>query len=123
MLQSSQDLEPPENPARFNKNAANQTGRPAGDGEWHLYNIISDAGEAIDLIEVEPARFQRMRSGYEEFTRDNGVMPLREGYTQTGQLLSNFLAERLRVGVIVLLLTLLVLLPFLVAYRVKRSAG
>ena len=33
------------------------------------------------------------------------------------------LAERLRVGIVVLLLTLLVLLPFLVAYRVKRSSG
>jgi arylsulfatase/uncharacterized sulfatase len=96
---------------------------PAGDGEWYLYNIMSDPGEVIDLKKVEPARFQRMLSGYEEFTRDNGVMPLPEGYTQTGQLLSNFLAERLRVGVIVLLSTVLVLLPFVVAYRFKRSAG
>jgi len=50
-------------------------------------------------------------------------MPLPEGYTQAGQLLSNFLAERFREGIIVLLLTLLVLVPFLVAYRVKRNAG
>ena len=90
---------------------------PAGDGDWHLYNIISDPGEMIDLKEAEPARFQRMRSGYKEFTRDNGVMPLPEGYTQTGQLLSNYLVKRTRTGVIVFLLTLLVLLPFLLVYR------
>ena len=96
---------------------------PAGDGDWHLYNIISDPGEVIDLKETEPARFQRMLSGYEQFARENGVMPLPQGYTQTGQLLSNFLAERLRVGILVLLLTVLVLLPFLVAYRFKRSAS
>jgi arylsulfatase/uncharacterized sulfatase len=95
---------------------------PAGDGEWHLYNIMSDPGEVIDLKETESSRFQRMLSGYEQFTRENGVMPLPEGYTQTGQLLSNFLAERFRVGIIVLVLTSLVLLPFLVAYRVKKSA-
>ena len=96
---------------------------PAGDGEWYLYNIMSDPGEVIDLKAEEPARFQHMLSGYEQFTRENGVMPLPEGYAQTGQLLSNFLSERLRVGIIVLLLTVLVLLPFLVAYRFKRSAG
>jgi len=93
---------------------------PAGDGEWYLYNIMSDPGEVIDLKDKESTRFQHMLSGYEQFTRDNGVMPLPEGYSQTGQLLSNFLAERSRVGIIVLLLTLLVLLPFLVAYRIKR---
>ena len=84
---------------------------------------MSDPGEEIDLQDVEPARFQRMLSGYEAFKRDNGVMPLPEGYSRTGQLLSNFLAERVRVGVIVLLLTMLIVLPFLVAYRLKRSAG
>lgn len=100
-----------------------RNGPPAGDGEWHLYNIMSDPGEVMELREVETAKFQRMLSGYERFSRESGVMPLPEGYTQTGQLLSNFLAERLRVGVVVLLLTVLLLLPFLVAYRFRRSAG
>ena len=96
---------------------------PAGDGEWHLYNITSDPGEVIDLKEQESDRFQRMLAGYERFTQENGVMPLPEGYTQGGQLLSNFLAGQFRVGIVVVLLTLLVLLPFLVAYRIKRTAG
>ncbi|MGI9295500.1 MAG: arylsulfatase [Pseudomonadales bacterium] len=98
-----------------------RNGPPVGDGEWHLYNIMLDPGEVIDLKETEPGRFQRMLSGYERFARENGVMLLPEGYTQTGQLLSNYLSERLRVDVVVWLLTALVLLPFLVTYRIKRA--
>jgi arylsulfatase/uncharacterized sulfatase len=62
-----------------------------------------------------------MLSGYERFAGENGVMPLPAGYSQTGQLMSNYLAERMCVGVIVSLLTVLVLLPFLVAYRFKKA--
>ena len=75
------------------------------------------------IVEVEPARFQRMLSGYDQFTHENGVMPLPAGYTQSGQMVSNYLTERVRVGVIVFLLALLVLLPFLVAYRYRGHAG
>lgn len=99
-----------------------RNGLPQGDGDWHLYNIMTDPGEVIDLKETEPARFQRMLSGYERFAGENGVMPLPAGYSQAGQLMSNYLSERLRVGVVVSLLTVLVLLPFLVAYRFKKAA-
>lgn len=95
---------------------------PGGDGEWHVYNIASDPGEVIDLKDSEPARFQQMVSGYEQFARDNGVMPLPQGYTQSGQILSNFLAASLRLDIVVMLLTLLVLLPFVVAHRLKKSS-
>ena len=94
---------------------------PLGDGEWRLYNIVLDPGEAKDLSEIEPERFQHLLSGYEQFAQENGVMPLPQGYSQSGQLLSNFLSIQLREGIIVFLLTLLILLPFLVAYRVRRS--
>ncbi|MEM7218754.1 MAG: arylsulfatase [Pseudomonadota bacterium] len=95
---------------------------PAGDGAWRLYNIASDPGEVSDLAATEPERFRRLLAGYEQFAQDNRVMPLPAGYTQSGQLLSNFLAERLRVGVVVFFLTVLVLLPFFVAYRLQRPA-
>ena len=94
---------------------------PLGDGEWHLYNIVADPGEVNDLRESEPERFQRMLSGYEQFTQENGVMPLPAGYSQSGQLISNYLSAQLREGIVVLLVTLLILLPFLVAYRIKRN--
>jgi arylsulfatase len=97
-----------------------RNGPPLGNGEWYLYNILLDPGEVIDLKQTEPARFQHMLSGYEQFTRDNRVMPLPENYSQTGQLMSNFLAQRFGTGIVVLLLTLMVLVPFLVAYRLKN---
>ena len=97
-----------------------RNGPPLGNGEWHLYNIMVDPGEVSDLKSAEPDRFQRMLSGYEQFTIDNSVRPLPAGYSQTGQLLSNYLAEPVGVGFVVFLLTLLVLLPFLVAYRLRR---
>ncbi len=96
---------------------------PVGDAEWRLYNIVSDPGEVIDLKEAESSRYQRMLAGYAQFTRENGVLPLPQGYSQSGQLISNFLAERFRVGIVVALLTLLILLPFLVAYRIKRKSA
>jgi arylsulfatase/uncharacterized sulfatase len=98
-----------------------RNGAPAGDGAWHLYNIVSDPGEVIDLKETQAARFQRMLSGYERFVRENGVMPLPQGYTQSGQLVTNFLADRIRTDFVVWLLTVLVLVPFLVAYRLKTG--
>lgn len=94
---------------------------PMGDGQWRLHNIVVDPGEAEDLSEAQAERFERMLAGYAQFEKDNRVLPLPEGYSQTGQLMSNFLAERFRVGLVVFLLTLLVLLPFYVAYRVKKG--
>jgi arylsulfatase A-like enzyme len=95
--------------------------RPLGDGEWHLYNIVQDPGETRDLASAEPARLQRMLSAYERYTRDNKVLPLPPGYDHMKQLAINTLYDRLRTPVLVSLLTALILLPFLVAYRMKRS--
>jgi hypothetical protein len=46
---------------------------------------------------------------------------LPEGYTQMGQLLRNILRKELASIVVVGLLTLLLLLPFGVAYRMRRG--
>ena len=94
---------------------------PMGDGQWRLHNIATDPGEVEDLSEAQTERFQRMLAGYAQFEKDNRVMALPEGYSQAGQLMSNFLAERFRVGLVVFLLTLLVLLPFYLAYRFKKG--
>jgi arylsulfatase A-like enzyme len=94
---------------------------PRGDGQWRLYNIAIDPGEVTNLVETEAARYEQMLVRYEQFEKDNRVMAVPEGYSQTGQLLSNFLAERVRVGLVVFLLTLLLLLPFYVAYRLGKS--
>lgn len=94
---------------------------PLSDGQWHLYNIVEDPGETTDLSSEEPARLQRMLSAYERYTRDNEVMPLPPGYDHLKQLTVNVLYDRLRTPVLVTLLTALILVPFLVAYRMRRK--
>lgn len=92
---------------------------PLGDGQWRLFNIVDDPGETVDLASTHPATFQRMLSRYQRYQRETGVLPLPPGYTQMRQLVSNTLQLQYRDGVLVLLLALLVLLPFYVAYRIE----
>ena len=94
---------------------------PRGDGRWRLYNIVVDPGEVQDLRDSQPQRFDEMAAAYALFERDNRVLPVPAGYSQTEALVSNYLAERLRPGVVIGLLLALVLLPFLVAYRQGRQ--
>jgi len=93
---------------------------PVGDGQWRLYDIASDPGETNDLSSAMPGRFQHMLSRYEQYRRDNGVLPLPRGYTQMKQLVSNTLYTRLREPFMIALLTLLVLLPFYAVYRSRQ---
>ena len=95
---------------------------PLGDGRWRLFNLIKDPGETVDLSAAQPARFQQMLSDYERFRRDNGVVPMPPGYTQIGQLVANSLQKQLGGGIMIALLTGLLLLPFYVAYRMKKAS-
>jgi arylsulfatase/uncharacterized sulfatase len=95
---------------------------PLGDGQWRLFNIVGDPGETADLASTHPVTFQRMLSRYQRYQRENGVLPLPAGYTQMRQLVSNTLQTQYREGILLFLLTLLVLLPFYVAYRMKKES-
>ena len=93
---------------------------PLSDDQWHLYNIAQDPGETENLASVDPARLQRMLSAYEQYTRDNKVLPVPPRFDNYKQLVINTLYARMRTPVLVALLTILILLPFLVAYRATR---
>jgi arylsulfatase A-like enzyme len=95
---------------------------PVGDGQWRLFNIVKDLGETIDLSALETLRFQGMLSRYEQYLRDNKVVPLPQGYNQMAELSSKIFLKQ-RDDILVLLLTLLFLLPFYVAHRMKRIAS
>jgi arylsulfatase/uncharacterized sulfatase len=56
-----------------------------GDGQWHLYNIAEDPGEYHDLALDLPERFRRMRTAYERYVEDNGVLPVPDDYDQVQQ--------------------------------------
>ncbi len=93
---------------------------PLSDNQWHLYNIVQDPGETTDLASVEPARLQRMLAAYERYARDNQVLPVPVGFDHLKQVVINTLYGRLRTPVLVGLLLALIMLPFLVAYHMKR---
>jgi arylsulfatase A-like enzyme len=93
---------------------------PLGDGQWHLFNIKDDPGETADLASIEPARLQRMLSAYERYQRENKVLDMPRGYGHIKQLLINTLHQQWRTPVMLGLLTVLILLPFGVAYRMRR---
>ena len=70
-----------------------------------------------------PQRFQQMLSAYEHYTRENKVLPIPSGYDHRKQLVLNTLHAGLREPVMVVLLLLLVLLPFYIGYRMKRTSA
>jgi len=93
---------------------------PLGDGEWRLYDIVEDPGETRDLKAELPDRFQAMLTAYARFEKENQVMPIPAGYSQTGQLLINLLRDRFGSAILVALLTVLLLVPFVVYVRTRR---
>jgi len=94
---------------------------PLGDDQWRLFNIVQDPGESRDLAGDMPQRLQRMLSAYERYTRENEVLPIPAGYDHGKQLVLNTLHAGLQTPLLVLLLTILFILPFYVAFRLKRT--
>lgn len=58
---------------------------PAGDNQWHLFNIIIDPGETKDLKKEMPKRFTDMMEAYRSYVADNNVLPVPEDYDQIKQ--------------------------------------
>jgi arylsulfatase/uncharacterized sulfatase len=94
---------------------------PLGDGKWRLYNVAQDPGESRDLQAEMPGRFQEMLAAYARFEEENKVMPIPPGYSQTGQLLTNMIRDRFGPTILVVLLTILLLIPFVVYVRTRNA--
>ena len=96
---------------------------PVGDGQWRLFNIVTDPGEVHDLSSEMPVRFQSMLSAYQQYRQENGVIPSPPGYTQMKQLISNTLQQSYGGNILVALLLVLILLPFVIIYRNKKGGN
>jgi arylsulfatase/uncharacterized sulfatase len=94
---------------------------PVGDGQWHLYNIVTDPGESRDLRDVMPDRFEQMAASYDAFAEANHVLPVPDGYNYLIQGTLNGLHDRFGPQLLVMLLTLLVLLPFYLWHRSRND--
>jgi arylsulfatase A-like enzyme len=64
---------------------------PMGDGQWHLFNVVTDPGETLDLQHQLPDVFQSMRADYDRYAVANGVLPMPEGYEPRKQVMINSL--------------------------------
>lgn len=93
---------------------------PAGDGHWHLYNIVDDPGESRDLAASMPERFTEMQADYEDYVQRNGVLPVPDGYEQLRQVSWNSIMAR-KAEWMSALLVLLVLVYIGVSWRRKRA--
>ena len=73
---------------------------PLGDGQWHLFDLQADPGEAHDLRESQPDRFKTMLADYAEYADRNGVLPMPEGFdlkqTALHYALHHYLLPKLR---------------------------
>jgi len=93
---------------------------PAGNGEWHLYDIANDPGETTDLAGTLPDRLQQMLSHYHDYAKSNGVLPVPQGFDAQRQVAINGLRNRARPGILVGILLALTLLPFYLFSRQRR---
>ena len=55
---------------------------PIGDGEWHLFNYVTDPAETHDLRDELPDLFAELRQDYRVYAEANGVLPVPEDYDQ-----------------------------------------
>lgn len=62
---------------------------PVGDGQWRLYNLAVDPGEAIDLSASEPAIKQELLNEYNAYAARTGVLDMPEGYDSMRQITNN----------------------------------
>lgn len=46
-----------------------------GPGEWRLYNVVKDPGETNDLSTTMPELFSELKSAWEQYASDVGVVP------------------------------------------------
>lgn len=95
---------------------------PVGDSQWYLYNIATDPGETEDLSTRMPERFQNMLKLYREYAEANNVRPVPANYNAELQGLFNGVLERFRLQLLLVLLALVVLAPFYIAYRSRRRS-
>jgi arylsulfatase len=92
---------------------------PVGDGQWHLYNIVTDPGETQDLSAKLPQQLQTMLGNFEQYKRDNKVLPVPEDYDAVKQTALNGARKLLKSGLMTLLLAGGVLMMFGFAYRLR----
>jgi arylsulfatase len=95
----------------------------ANDNRWHLYNIAQDPGETKQLETLEPAVFADMLWAYEQYARENGVIPVPMDYQQRRQISRNGMKAKLKslqTSPIAMLIALMIAATIIVLMARKR---
>ena len=87
---------------------------PIGDNQWHLFNIVTDPGETEDLREKMPELFTEMKTAYDEYTEENGVLELPDDYTMFKATTANALRKTLKKIALFAAIAVLLILPLVV---------
>ncbi len=93
---------------------------PVGDGQWRLYDLSTDPGEAADLSAQRPEVVRSMRAEYERWAAAHGVLPMPQGYDPSRQVLVNSVLDYWLPTYRAPLLALLGLLAFGIAGALAR---
>lgn len=62
---------------------------PKGTGEWELYDIQKDPAESNNLAEDQPEVVAELIAAYQQYEKNNDVVPVPEGYDPLDQLIKN----------------------------------
>jgi arylsulfatase len=52
-------------------------GRPAGNGQWALYNLANDPGELVDVSESHPEIVTELTQAWQQYAEEVGVQKMR----------------------------------------------
>ncbi|WP_250656475.1 arylsulfatase [Alkalimarinus coralli] len=62
---------------------------PKGTGQWELYDIESDPSELHDLTNQKPKLAAELLAAYQDYEKENNVVPVPEGYNPFEQAIKN----------------------------------
>ncbi|MBC7505031.1 MAG: arylsulfatase [Sandarakinorhabdus sp.] len=68
---------------------------PYGDGQWHLFDIVRDPGETIDLATARAGDFQAMQVDYAAYAKGEQVLDMPTGYSAPQQIIDNAMYDLL----------------------------
>jgi len=77
-----------------------------GDDTWHLFDIVNDPGETIDLKAQNPSQFQHMLNLYQRYTEENGVQPVPAHHTSNSDVVQKVQRKLIGDQLVTLILTI-----------------
>ena len=76
-----------------------------GDKTWHLFDIVNDPGETIDLKAQNPSQFQHMLNLYQRYIEENGVQPVPDHHTSNNDIFQKVMRKRIGEQLVTSILT------------------